>query len=76
MALSSISDQELIELYRSRKTELSIAEDELHTAYTVYGGEYAERINIAEEYASFCQDNFNSVKNEMNRRGIEMIDDV
>ena len=50
MALSNLSDRELINYYNSIKLELSNAEYQVYTAYTAYGGEYGDMIDAAEEY--------------------------
>ena len=70
MALHDLSDQELIDYYNSTKLELSDAEDQVHTAYTAYGGEYGDMIDAAEEYERACKDTFSAIKNEIELRGI------
>ena len=76
MALSNLSDQELIDYYNSTKWKLLDAEDQVYTAYTAYGGEYGYVIDAAEEYEKACKDTFNAIKEEMKRRGIEAMDDT
>ena len=76
MALSNLSDQELINYYNYTKLKLLDAEDQVHTAYTVYGGEYGEMIDAADEYEKACKDTFNAIKDEMERRGMKAMDDA
>ena len=76
MALSNLSDRELINYYNSIKLELSNAEYQVYTAYTAYGGEYGDMIDAAEEYEKACKDTFNAIKDEMERRGIKAMDNA
>ena len=70
MALPNLSDQELLDYYNSTKWKLLDAEEQVHTAYTVYGGEYGSMIDVAEEYEKVCKDTFNAIKEEMKQRGL------
>lgn len=71
MSLSNITDQELKELYKSTIEELAKAEEEVHDAYVVYGGEYGNIIDHAEGHEESCRERLKMIRTEMEKRGIE-----